>query len=329
MTTTNNAPQIKTLIDTVSTTVPDIDYHITGILRSKSHAALLGRRKHGKSHLAMQLGLSLATGNIWLGRRVRPDGVSVLYLNHEISEEKFELDLQDMMMKMGILPTEKFMHVTVHENLAVDINPAKLEDIIKRCPVKPEVLFLDPRYGFMREREDEQSAMNEFMNNLKKIQNDYDLALMTVAHMGKNAERGARGHSLFEDAIDTIMTLSAVNKDNYTHELSITGRDIEETKISLVFDFPLFKIKDAGIVEKMAKVDEAKAQIFTVLEANPDGLLRSAIMKILREQRFSDNSGQRALDKLIEDGTITIEAAPGMAGNHKLVKLTQISVIES
>jgi len=85
--------RILTLRDVIGQLLPDIEYYVTNILREKGYITLIGQKKKGKSLLAMLLALSLSAGREWLTMRVKPEGVSVLYLNYEISQEKEVLSI--------------------------------------------------------------------------------------------------------------------------------------------------------------------------------------------------------------------------------------------
>jgi hypothetical protein len=70
----------------------------------------------------------------------------------------------------------------------------------------------------------------------------------------------------------------------------------------------------------ISKIDNAKTFIREYLTTKPEGDLRKNIVKAGAKD-FSTNQMHRALDQLKNEGSITIETAPGMAGNHKWVKL--------
>jgi hypothetical protein len=306
--------QVITLDKVINEQIPDIEYYVAEILREKGYAALIGKRKMGKSYLAISLALCLAAGRDWLGRRVRPEGCTVLYLNYEISDEKFLERLQDITKATGITPNDNFMFQTTRgERIPIDTDPRVMADVIEDCPRMPQVVFLDPRYGFIIGDENKGTDLTNFVDGIQKLEEEYDMAFVIVAHMGKHPELGARGHSVFEDGADTLLYLNEATGKSYTRELQIIGKDIEETKLGLNFDYPLFKIKNPEITD-LPQIEKAKELVLRMIPK-----LRADIIREGRRFNLSSNSIQRAIDQLKDVGEVTIEPIP-MPGNHKLIK---------
>jgi len=304
--------------------LPDIDYYVTDILRAKGYITIIGQRKKGKSFLAMQLALSLSAGREWLTTRVKPEGVRVLYLNYEISHEKFLERIQDMANAMRIPLNDNFMVRSV-EKLPLDTEEGrgKLAEIIESCPQRPQVIVLDPRYGFMSGDENQTKDMTVFVDSLKQLENVLGgMSFVVVAHAGKNEGKGARGNSVFEDGAETLLTLRDAKGKSYEKELLMIGRDIEETTLGLDLKYPVFCVKNPEITDR-PKVERARVLIQELLRTKPDGDLRKTVVRAGAASNLSTNVMHKALDQLKAEGLITIEPAPGMAGNHKWVKLVQ------
>ncbi len=316
--------RILTLRDVIGLLLPDIEYYVTDILRAKGYITLIGQKKKGKSLMVLLLALCLAAGREWLTMRVKPEGVSVLYLNYEISHEKFMERIQDMAQAMGIPLNDNFMFRTV-EKIPLDTSEGKekLTEIIKTCPQRPQVIILDPRYGFMSGDENQTKDMTLFVDSLKQLENmPGGMSFIVVAHAGKNEGKGARGNSVFEDGAETLMTLLDVKNKTYKKELHMIGRDIEETNLGLDLNYPVFCIKNPES-DDTPKVNRAKVFIQELLGTKPEGDLRVNVVRAGKNhnENYTASVMQRALDQLRAEGLITIEPAPGMAGNHRWVKL--------
>jgi hypothetical protein len=319
--------QTLVLHDILGRLLPDVDYYVTDVLRAKGYITIIGRRKKGKSLLAMQLALSLSAGREWLTMRVKPEGVAVLYLNYEISHEKFLERIQDISIAMGIPVNDNFMFRTV-DKIPLDTpeGKVKLSLILHSCPKRPQVIVLDPRYGFMAGDENQTIDMTLFVDSLKQLENMLDgISFIVVAHAGKDEGKGARGNSVFEDGAETLMTLRDVKNKNYKKELDMTGRDLGDETLALDLNYPLFAVKSPESTDT-PKIEQAKEFILEWLNTRPDDNLRKNIVRAGGAHNWSTNLMHRALDRLKSDGLITIEPAPGMAGNHKLVKLVNVSV---
>jgi len=230
--------------------------------------------------------------------------------------------IQDMANAMGIPLNDNFMFRTV-EKIPLDTakGKEKLTEIIKSCPQRPQVIILDPRYGFMSGDENQTQDMTLFVDSLKQLENmPGGMSFIVVAHAGKNEGKGARGNSVFEDGAETLMTLLDVKNKTYKKELHMIGRDIEEETLGLDLNYPVFCIKNPEITDT-PKVEQAKVSIQELLGTKPDGELRVNIVRAGVANGWSTNAMHRALDQLRAEGLITIEPAPGMVGNHKWVKL--------
>lgn len=314
--------QTLMLEDIIGRLLPDVDYYVTDILRAKGYITIIGRRKKGKSLLAMLLALSLSAGREWLTMRVKPEGVAVLYLNYEISHEKFMERIQDMAHAMGIPVNDNFMFRTVEKiPLDTDEGKKKLAKIIESCPKRPQAIVLDPRYGFMSGDENQTKDMTVFVDSLKQLENmPGGMSFIVVAHAGKDEGKGARGNSVFEDGAETLMTLRDVRSRSYKKELHMIGRDFGEETLALDLNYPVLYVKNPELTDT-PKVDRAKVFVREWLRAKPDGDLRKNVVRAGGANDWSTNIMHRALDQLKSEGLITIEPAPGMVGNHKWVKL--------
>jgi len=312
--------QVKRLLDEIHSVIADIEYYITGILRGESMVSIEGQYKQMKTYFTMQLGLSLAVGRDFLNYfRVKPEGTKVLYVNYELSEEEFLSRLQEVAEAMNITTPGNFYYLTINENWCIDLTTDKIDEVLSIN--KPEVVILDPRYGFMRGREDEQSAMNLFVGNLKVMKAKHKCSFIVISHMGKDATKGARGHSLWDDAVDTIVRLTGSERGQQKG-LTITGRNTEAMRLELKVDFPLLSIHEVMIKDSQSKVDKAQNFILDLLKQNNGAMLRAIIVKQGRRE-FSQNTIQRALDRHKANGVISVEPL-AVKGNHKLVKLNAL-----
>ncbi|MFC1992049.1 AAA family ATPase, partial [Chloroflexota bacterium] len=96
----NNKFNIRTGLDLVTSSVPDIPYRIIGLLRANGgRLSLTGQYKSEKSLLAQEMAMRMAKGDDWLGFKTIPG--NVLYANLEISNEKFQERTQDFYSSLG------------------------------------------------------------------------------------------------------------------------------------------------------------------------------------------------------------------------------------
>src|SRR5579872_5861216 len=74
---------------------------IPNLLPSVGIAFLVGTQKHGKTYLAIDLGLAVASGGEWLGK-FKPIRGTVLYLDQEARKGSVPLRIQRLAKGRGI-----------------------------------------------------------------------------------------------------------------------------------------------------------------------------------------------------------------------------------
>ena len=312
-----------TLEDIMGRTMPDIDY-VTDILSPRGYIALIGQSKKDISLLAIFLALSLSAGRAWLNRSVKPEGVSVLYLSDELSQEKPMRRIQSIFKAMEIQSNDNFTFKTVKKiPLDKPQGKQKLNKIINKCPKRPQVIILDSIYNFMSGDGKKTKDIALFVDSLKQLKNmEGGVAFVIVAYAGKKEGKRARGDSVFEGGAETLITLSDVKNKPYKKELTIKGRYIGETTLGLDLKDPIFSVKNPEITDS-PKTVQAREFIQNYLRTNPEGDLRGNIVKAGKAKGWSENVMFRALRQLGSEKLIISEQVNGMPGNRKRIKLVQ------
>ncbi len=305
--------------------VPEVPFRIQGLLRANGgRMAIVGPYKSEKSLLTQDLALRLTNGQEWLGY---PTTISnVLYVNLEISEEKFQERTQDFSMAFEFTPEQMhgFRTITILErNLAMDASVLTIQSILNQCKAedcKVDVIVLDPRARLVASSENDESNIKHFCDNVDSLLvANPGLSVIIVSHTGKDVNRGPIGHSRFSGWVDTEVRILRSPGMLSDKELEIFGRDIEREKLAVDFSYPRHYLTSIQIEEKKSKVEQA--QEFIRSELAISDCLEQELKAKARHQNITDYAFNTALRMLKDKGSIESVHAGGQ-GNRKLLKLS-------
>lgn len=319
--------EIRSGADLINNPVPDIHYRILGLLRANGgRMSLTGQYKMMKSLLAHDLGFKVAAGQDWLGFKTTRG--NVLYVNLEISEEKFQERTQDFQSKCQY-DTEtlsRFKEITtLNRNLNIDLNTNLIQRILDECMAKGfklDILFLDPRARSISGSENEEVIIKHFCDNIDTLlTNNPGLSIVIVTHMGKDPTKGAIGHSRYSGWLDTEIKIVKSTRQDCDKLLEIVGRDTERTTIGLDFEYPMHYVVPAEQLVRKTKVDTAKEFILSHLvdSSMTEQQLRTEAMG----HSITDYAFHTAIRELKDEGKIKAMKAGGQ-GNRKLLKLVNV-----
>lgn len=204
---------------------------LEGILIEGSMIVIYGESGSGKTFFATDLGLHVATGMLWRGRMIEPGGVIYCALegahgiNNRIVAFRQYYGLDGVEVPFAIVP------------VTVDMRSAKgdvdrLIQTIRRMrtetgvPVRLVVIDTLSR-AMAGGNENSSEDMGALVANTDKVRQATGVAIAYVHHSGKDAARGARGHSLLRAATDTEIEVSRADKDAPIVAVVTKQREIE------------------------------------------------------------------------------------------------------
>jgi hypothetical protein len=210
--------------------MPQLTWLVKGVIPDCGMGVLFGDSGSGKTFISIDLALAISQGLDWQGCRVKkPTGV--LYVSAEggggmskrlkAYSKYHDVDLSDT--PIGI--------VTVGLNLpegdadrVIDAC-ARMKD--RGCPIRFIVMdTLNRTIGGADENSSQD--MGKYIDAINRIGNATGAFTLIVHHSGKDASKGARGHSSLRAAVDTEMSIKA---DGPIQVLTITkSRDGETGK---------------------------------------------------------------------------------------------------
>ena len=200
---------------------------IPEMIQAGTQAMLYGPPGSGKSAVALDIALTLASGIAAYGRPVAPP-VPVLYVagegGHNIGCARYPAWMithpQETVPLFRLLPAMPWVS-----------DGSMVEDFIAAvlaCDVKPQLIVMDTLARAMVGL-DENSARDAslLVTAMETIQKATGAAILTIHHTGKDVSRGERGSSAFRGAYDT--SLSCEQLENKAVVLTVVKqKDAEE-----------------------------------------------------------------------------------------------------
>jgi AAA domain len=191
--------------------VPDLNgprpkWRVKNLVLDKSQVMIYGRHGTGKSTLAIEMGVDVALGQPWHGRKVRQG--TVVYIASE-DAHGFRARLDALLRDRGITLDDlggRFLELTSRPHL---LKPEEVTELIKELkPLNPVLIFVDTM-ARAAAGADENSAqeMGVMIENCQTIINQTGATVVLLHHTGKDASKGARGSSAIPGAVDTEVFL--------------------------------------------------------------------------------------------------------------------------
>lgn len=191
----------------------DSRYLVKGVLDAGAMSVIYGPSNSGKSFFAMDLGYHIAIGAPWRGRRVGQ--ASVLYLAAEggngianrivaLRQEHGVCDVPFALKRAGM----DLLHDQADLQHIVDLAGA----VGGAAPERPLMIVIDTLSRIMAGGDENNAAdMTALIRNIDAIRAATGAHVMLVHHTGKDAARGARGHSSLRAATDTEIEVANDN----------------------------------------------------------------------------------------------------------------------
>ena len=227
-----------------------------GILLQQSLLLISGKKKIGKSMLAMNLALALSNGSTFsIFKIIRKYRVLL------ISAEGGHYNNRDRIKKMAA----KFRDNTADFDMSFDprllIDDSdglyQLNSIISYY--EPEVLIIDPLIKFHNRDENSAKEMAIIMTQIRNLIEDYKLSIILVHHMGKDSTSGPRGSSVISGEYDSYIEMTEINKNKHEVKLTFDLRHFETPEsINIIFNPATYWFEN--------KIEEPSYSIKLILE---------------------------------------------------------------
>lgn len=284
-----------------------INWVLNELVKAGEQTLITGAPKAGKSRLAVQLGVALATGKPWLGYMpCKP--IKVLYINFEMGEQSFcncvvnAFDGADNFKEHE----DKFFHTSKLRMIdALDNTKRRLlMNHIEK--LAPDFIFWDTLVA-VHQADEQSSEMRSVMLAIRLMSGGTAHAVIHHTRKRSNDDTGpqrahdARGSGSITAEADNILTLSRNPGQGATHTLTFTCRDVA-TPDDLLLNWDNNTAKFSLASEKSTTIIE---QAILSAFANTDTLSYRDILVALgaffkvKESARKDWLGKAVSEKLV------------------------------
>ena len=182
--------------------------------------SIFGASGSGKTHTAVDMAMSMATGTPWAKCKTR--AANVLYLMGE-GQRDTQKRMKGWLMYHGIsrgdLPRIKF----TTEAISLDERLVEVVDAVTAEGFTPEVIFIDTMAAHMAGDENSTQDAGKMVAALKSLMVRFNAAVIYIHHTGQDpqSQHRSRGSSAFKAALDFEYRVDA--EDN--------GSSLRQTKV--------------------------------------------------------------------------------------------------
>lgn len=181
---------------------------IDGLLQRNSLAALYGRSGGGKSFLAVDWALCVATGSWWFGKKVHPG--RVLYLAAEGAVGMGDR-VEAWKSYRGVYTAGDIIWLPVAVDLLEPAAARALATVASE--LQPVLVVVDTLNRSMPGGDENKSGdMGRLVAAADNIRAATGACVLIVHHVGKAADAGLRGHSSLEAALETSIELKTTDE---------------------------------------------------------------------------------------------------------------------
>ena len=250
------------------------DALIEGLLDQGTLAMIYGQSNAGKSFVALDIAAHLSSGKKWLGREVKRSNVLFVALE---GRRGLENRLVGLSQANKLYPNSGLICRSTRLNLFE--GSADAQDLIDQAnwvfDESPygRAIFIDTMaMAAVGASENDGRDMGIVLEKLRWIKEETDAMIMLVHHVGKDASKGARGHSSIRATLDTELELMTQGGNRY---LKVTKQREYEKGGKIPFSLETISLLDTGMTRVTTKIVQPADT--TKLSAN------DAIVSLLKE----------------------------------------------
>lgn len=264
-----------------------------------------GRPKVGKSWLALQLCLSVASGWRFLDQNVNPG--RVLYMALEDSERRLKNRMEKQGWPNSGIVYENFDYMAMGEffDTVGTINKNGGEFILNAIRIRQyKIVIVDTFSQSTRADQQDHGKMMQVLQPLQLIAHDTESSIILVDHLRKINKNADIDHmDVIEEILGSTAKAAAVDstyglftqQGRHGAQLKIKGKDIEPDQIEIVFD-PL-----TGCWQRAEIFTEQQSDILVFLVSIGEAVHLKAIAEAVGRH---ESTVFNQLTKLIKEGMV-------------------------
>lgn len=191
---------------------------VEDLLIEASMGVVYGESNCGKTFFMSDLGMHVALGRSWRGKQVELGGVIYCALegyhgiSNRLSAFRLHYDLGPLEVPFAVIPSSINM---LDEKADTDKLIQTIKAAAERMMVPVRLVIIDTlSRALSGGNENSPDDMGALVNNTDKVRQATKASVIFVHHSGKDAAKGARGHSLLRAATDTEIEISREDKDS-------------------------------------------------------------------------------------------------------------------
>jgi len=278
--------------------LPEIKWTVENIIPDGC-TILAGAPKTGKSFMALDIGLSVASGKEVFGNSKSVRG-GVIYLALEDTERRMQTRISEMGFSADEIGLFSFATSFPRQDRG---GIERLDGLIHDAP-GTRLVIIDTLELFRTHATGNKSVYTEdykAMKQIKELANKHRISIMVVHHTKKAGEKDwvsrSSGSQALTGAVDTVLVLEKARNEKEAI-LHCTGRDIEEIDYGL--SFKQFRWVIQGTVLDVG-ISAKKKEVIDILKQTGPQTCKS-LASILGEK---PNTVYQRLKRMVEAGLIS------------------------
>ncbi|MFC1804296.1 AAA family ATPase [Candidatus Omnitrophota bacterium] len=264
-----------------------------GILCPRSKAIISGPEGIGKSLIALNLAVSLASGLPYLGFEI-PEKKKVLYLNFEISPRNLQKRLKRILEYRGLEAGELFLDTIFWFDINNNDSFERLREALGGG--KYDVLIIDCMYKVHSGDENSEQETKRVLDRLDLLIQEFGISVVLIHHHNKGDRRGTqrmRGSTVIPAWVDTAINLSKKGKVIKMDFDKVRNGEQPESIIIAINDQLWLEVKGSAEKGKMVKL--STEEVIRITGKMPDRLI--AVKSLAGKAKVSEATAFRAIKK--------------------------------
>lgn len=297
---------------------------VEGLITAGALSVWFGESNSGKTYLVLHLCLCLARGVPFLGRRVLQGAVIYVACEGSISVRRrvaaHEKHFGVKVGPFGLIPMAlNLMDPSADVDDLIALIKAKADEIGR--PILLVVVDTVAR-AMAGANENASEDMARFVSAADRIREETGAHVLGIHHSGKDAARGARGHSSLRAAVDTEIEVSAdeLAKLHTAHitkqrDLATKGQRLAGKFVSVELGRDQWDnaviacaVEDAAptVIDRRPKASgPAQQAVMGYLAGQKAAVRRAQVVQALEPQGVSRAATYRAINSLLSLGLVT------------------------